>query len=239
MSWWSTFFDDTYAAIGLDTRPTDAVDNIIAFLGVEPGARIFDQCCGNGRLAVPLAQRGFHVVGVDQAASYIATAKSRAVGTTAEFHAGDAFEFTTEPCDGAYNWFTSFGYHRDDRVNIRMLQRAFESLRPGARLALEYISVPRVLADFRPAMVERFPDDVWLLQEPTIDFVDGMFQGSWTLLHPDGRREVRRSENRAYMPHEIVALFRTTGFTQVGVFGTDRAPFDRASRRCIVVGTRP
>jgi hypothetical protein len=157
---------------------------------------------------------------------------------------GDAFDFVApSSCDGAINWFTSFGYHRDDRVNERMLHRAFESLRPGGKLALEYLSVPRVLAQFRETQVERHTvasgGELFLVNETELDFVSGMFDSNWTFLHPDGSRETRHVENRAYMPRELAQLFDRAGFVAIEICGASGEPFDRASRRCVVIGQKP
>src|SRR5687767_1967643 len=114
--WWSGFFDETYASIGLENRsPEDeaalapTIDLILATLMVKPGDLVFDQCCGIGRLTIPVARRGVRVIGVDQAERYIEIAKSRAAGLDCELFAGDAFDFVApRPCDAAFNWFTSF-----------------------------------------------------------------------------------------------------------------------------------
>ena len=162
-----------------------------------------------------------------------------------EFHVADAFAFVApRPCDAAFNWFTSFGYHRDDRVNQGMLSRAFESLRPGGRFALDYVCVPRVLREFRayPCAHRRTltEGDVWVVEEPSVDFVAGMFQTSWTFLYPDGRSETRHSENRTYLPNELLALFHSAGFRDLELYGSTAGDsFDRMSRRLIVVGQRP
>lgn len=45
--------------------------------------------------------------------------------------------------------------------------------------------------------------------------------------------------DRAYMPAELVALFRAAGFVNIELFGSIAgAPFARTSRRCIVVGQK-
>ena len=70
-------------------------------------------------------------VRVDANEGYVrrARAEAAAEGVPCAFHAGDAFAFVPpEPCDGAFNWYTSFGYTEDDRRNARMLRRAFEAL---------------------------------------------------------------------------------------------------------------
>jgi hypothetical protein len=67
-----------------------------------------------------------------------------------------------------------------------------------------------------------------------------MYRTRWTFVHPDGRREVRWSENRAYMPEELVGMLESAGFESVELFGsTDREPFSRQSRRCILTARRP
>jgi len=249
--WWAQFFDDTYATIGLEAESDEAkakrewvIDLIVAKLELRAGDTVLDQCCGIGRLSLPLARRGLRVIGVDQAAGYIDVARTRATaaGLDCEFHAADGFEFVApRPCDAVINWFTSFGYHRDDRVNLRMLQRAYESLRPGGWFGLDYISLPRVLSEFKTCMFDRVPrpdGELLLIQEPSIDFSTGMMSGTWTFIRPDGSREVRRVENRAYMPYDLIRMFEQARFVDVDVIGVDGMPFDRTSRRCIVLGRR-
>lgn len=238
--WWESFFDRTYADIGLESRDDAArervADSIIQLLGVAPGARIFDQCCGIGRLSVPLARRGYRITGVDLGAGYADTARERVGG--GEFYAADAFTFVApEPCDGAFNWFTSFGYSADDRQNLEMLHRARESLVPGGRLALDFTNFARVLGDYRPAQVAR-DGELLVIQETVFDFPRGMALLTWTYVHPDGRREERKTENRMYMPYDLVRLFGEAGFGDVQLFGAAAAPFERTSTRVIVVGTR-
>jgi SAM-dependent methyltransferase len=241
MTWWTSFFDPVYAQLGLEARDEAArervVDTIVQLLGVAPGARIFDQCCGIGRLSVPLARRGYRITGVDLGTGYADTARER-VGGDSDFHTADAFTFVAPaPCDGAINWFTSFGYAADDRTNLEMLRRARDSLVPGGKLALDFTNFPRVFGEYRPAFVDR-NGDTMIIQETTFDFARGMALLTWTYVHPDGRRETRRTENRAYMPYDLVHLFGEAGFVDVQLFGPGAAPFERTSARVIVVGTR-
>ena len=46
-------------------RARGEIEAVVGFLGVDPGARILDLCCGPGRQALELARRGFRVTGVD------------------------------------------------------------------------------------------------------------------------------------------------------------------------------
>ncbi|MHC4219492.1 MAG: class I SAM-dependent methyltransferase, partial [Planctomycetota bacterium] len=131
-AWWNTFFDHTYAEFGLAAPDPEKIGRTVDFLfevlGLREGMHLFDQCCGIGRLSVPLARRGIHVIGVDITAGYVDRARAEARELPAEFHCADAFEFVTDRhCDAAVNWFTSFGYSESDQVNARMFERAFAS----------------------------------------------------------------------------------------------------------------
>ena len=78
--WWRDFHDDLLAQILLERDDPGALEATLDFieaqLGVEAGAHLFDQCCGIGSLALPLAARGYRVSGVDQAANYIDRART-------------------------------------------------------------------------------------------------------------------------------------------------------------------
>ena len=47
--------------------------------GTRPDGRILDLCCGPGRHAVPLAQRGFSVTGLDLSAYHLRLARKAAL----------------------------------------------------------------------------------------------------------------------------------------------------------------
>lgn len=248
-NWWMNFFDEAYGEYGLGTRDADMIDGIVDFLidtlHLSPGDTLFDQCCGVGRLALPLARRGIRIIGCDLTAGYTARAQSLAdaEGLPATFHHADAYDFITpEPCDAAINWFTSFGYSRDDDQNQQMLQRASDSLRPGGRLGLDYMNVPRVLADFQPAIVDRpqTPSGQWLVtQETTCNPAAGMFESTWTTISPDGDMRTRDLETRLYLPHVLGMMFTAAGFSDITYFGNQLGePLDLRSRRCIVVGEK-
>ncbi len=248
--WWEPLYDDLLATMLLESQSEHDLDRTARYLAsvleVRKGARLFDQCCGLGQLAVAMASSGCEVIGVDQAASYIERARvlatERRIG--AVFETGDAFEFVAQPaCDGAYNWWTSYGYAPSDEANAQMIARAFESLRPGARFALDVPNVPSLLRGFLPSVTSRRKTDrgeIVLVRESRIDLSRGVLEKLWTYFLPDGRRVEHPSEVRLYMPHELKATFERVGFEQVvlhGSVGGEDLMLD--SPRCIVVGRRP
>jgi SAM-dependent methyltransferase len=248
--WWASFFDDLYARVGLTGGDPALIEQIVEFLigalELEPGMTVLDQCCGIGRLSLPLAQRGMRVIGVDQSAEYVdrATHKAASGGLTCEFHCADAMEFVSpRPCDAAFNWFTSFGYLEDDEINLRMLQRAFESLAPGGRFVIDLINAAAVLADFRSMMVYPAQDragGIVVLTDNRADLPRGMVESAWTFIEPDGRRQTRRVSTRLMMPHELGRLLRRCGFVDIRMAGwIDGSPLSLNSRRCIALARKP
>jgi SAM-dependent methyltransferase len=249
-TWWAELYDDLLAEVLLvrgdpaDTART--LSYLISQLRLEPGSRVLDQCCGIGSLALPLAQAGYQVVGVDQAKGYVARARGEAsrAGLSVELHAADAFEFVARPpCRAVLNWWTSFGYATDDETNLQMLLRAFESLEPGGRLALDVMNLPGVLRNFAPTVTLRRQTahgEVELARESELDLARGELRKLWRYTLPDGRRVEHVSTVRLYMPHSLAELVRRAGFVDVVLHGElDASPLGLDSRRCILVATRP
>lgn len=68
-------------------------DQLVESLGAEPGMDVLDLGCGDGTTALPLAQRGANVLGVDIAANLVAAGNARAQAaglSNLRFQEGDA-----------------------------------------------------------------------------------------------------------------------------------------------------
>lgn len=250
-AWLEGFYDELLAEVLL-VRESAELDRTLAFLarelGVARGARLFDQCCGIGSLALPLASRGFDVEGVDLCAPYIERAQreAEAVGLAerCRFEAADARAHVPRAlCDGAFNWWTGLGHCGEGDGDQQIVRRAFEALRPGGRFALDYMNVPGVLRGFRPRVVterETPLGRVTLVRESAIDLGASVMQKRWAY-HLAGRPSVvKESRLRLYYPHELVTMFEGAGFVDVRLLGGESGePLGLDSLRCVVVATRP
>lgn len=248
--WWVGFYDDAVADLFMKRDDPAALAATLDFLttqlALSPGDLLFDQCCGNGSLSLPLAKRGVRVVGVDLCASYIARANTEAesADVDARFVCNDAFTFRPDqPCDAAINWYSSFGYAERDERNTEMLRRAYESLRPGGWFALDYLNVANVLAAFQPRTERRGESNgraVTIVRESELDLVRGVLHQTWTCVAGSETRSTRRSAVRLYLPDRITEMLSACGFTDVAFFGgVDGEPLTRDCRRCIAVARRP
>lgn len=249
--WWSTLYDDLLVDMLLardedDEEVRATVDFLASRLQLQAGSRVFDQCCGIGSLALPFAGRGVVVFGVDQAARYVERADraARERQLPATFVAGDAFEVVAPtPVDAAFNWWTSFGYTEDDERNASMLRRAFESLAPGGRFALDYLNVPGILRGFQRHVVTRKPTargEVVLWRDSEIDLAHGTMKKRWTYFVPGGERVEHESTVKLYLPDAVARMLERVGFVDVELFGDVRGgPLGLDSPRCIALARRP
>lgn len=240
--WWAAFFDELFADVWLARRhPSTDVAFLVRELGLAPGARVYDQCCGVGRISAGLAARGVEVVGVDQSAAYVA--RARAAVASGNFVVADAFDYRVEPaCDAAFNWWTSFGYDEDDARNARMLESAFESLRPGGRFALDYPNVSRLRAEFRPQsedVVDTALGLVRVVRRARLDEARGMLVDAWTYELPGGERVTKGGETRLYSAGDLEAMMGRVGFRVCGRFGgAGGQALEANSQRCVLVAER-
>ncbi len=125
------------------------LDWLWAQLRLSPGSRVLDLTCGPGLYAVPLAQRGARVTGVDFAPAAIAHARQLAqdagVAEHCAFVEADvrAYEPRPEAYDAAlflYGQLAVFPRHEA----AALLAKAAAALRPGGRLVVELLDPTRV-----------------------------------------------------------------------------------------------
>jgi SAM-dependent methyltransferase len=247
--WWQSFYDEAFAEvvldIGEDARAAETAAGLWRLLRLHPGATVFEQGCGLGRVSIPLSRLGVRVVGVDLVPEYIARADAAAgaEGLPCRFVAADAFVYCPEqPCDAAFNWWSSFGYASDDERNLEMLRRAWEAVRPGGYFALDYYSVPRLLREFQDRVMLTYrtrAGEFAVTREARTDFRTGMIEQAWHYVDPRGLAHRKHSRTRMYMPHELCALLRRAGFRNPELF-EDAAgnPFSLDSSRCVVIAQR-
>jgi SAM-dependent methyltransferase len=247
--WWKAFYEDSPFELYLQRKDEKEVERTLDFLeeqlNLGAGNVVFDQCCGMGSLALPLSERGYRLIGVDLCSKYVqsATMQASARKLQAEFACDDAFVYRTKSgCDAAFNWWTSFGYADDDDRNLEMLRRAADSLKPGARFALDYPNIPFVLRNFLEQEVKEFPHDggvVRFVRDTVIDLRRGTRSQTWTFILPDEKQSVHETSLRMYLPHSIKDMLKQVGFVDIAFYGdVDGSPLTVDSPRCIAVSSK-
>ncbi len=248
LDWWATFYDEHFADFFMAVADGDELEATVDFLrkrlGIQKAQRVFDQCCGNGRLSLPLAEAGAHLVGVDLNSDYIqkATARAQFKNFACDFYAADAYEFVSPAvCDAAFNWYTSFGFAASDDQNFQMLQNAFASLKPGGSYALDYFNAEHVLKFFKKLMRREYVTSaghVELVRESRIH--SSRMEQCWTYVWPDGRQVSKTSSFALYTPGDIAGMFTKSGFITIEQYGDVwGAGLSANLHRCICIGRKP
>ena len=175
----------------------------------------------------------------------MADAEAKRGNLPATFAAGDAFLFSPgTACDAAFNWYTSFGYAEADDQNIKMIERAFEALKPGGWFALDFLNMPMILQSFKQKMTAKLQSPAGeILQSRSCKLdLGARYHGSALVL---GYAQWQRTREKTalcvpHMPIDLSQLFQATGFVDVQLFGSISGEALTAdSGRCIVLGRKP
>lgn len=217
-------FDEAYLEIyGPRQPPEEAEQEALAaarLAGCKPGAEILDAPCGYGRHAIPLAQAGFRVVGVDRSQVLLDEAKRRADGVEGlELVQADYRElpFPDDRFDSVLNLFSALGYtgKEGDTQALREFRRV---LRPGGRLVVETMHRDRLIRIFQPRRWERLPKG-YLLEESRFDPVESVMENNVIFLPDEGEPQEWPYELRVYTPTELVEMARAAGFEEIACYG--------------------
>ncbi|GIW67046.1 MAG: methyltransferase type 11 [Candidatus Parcubacteria bacterium] len=117
------------------------LQNIIKNLFKIKKIHILDLACGFGRHAIPLAKLGFEVLGVDNNEYFLNLAikhKKRLKLNNLNFIKNDMREINfCDRFDLAINMFTSFGYFRDEKENIKVIKNIWRALKSKGYFVLD------------------------------------------------------------------------------------------------------
>jgi len=233
--WWKTFFhgaalDLQRALYGPQITSADA-DAVVALARPRPGARLLDVPCGNGRIAIELARRGFAVDGVDLTAELIDDARRAAPADhRLNWRVADMRELPGEPLyDAACCFGNSFGY-LDDDGNAAFIRAVAKCLKPGGVFLMQTnLAAESILA--RPPQRTWYEfGDVIMLHESRHDPASSMLTSDYRFIREGAPHQRGRAHYRVYTCRQIVTMFESAGFLQVELLsGPSGTPFTTGS----------
>jgi cyclopropane fatty-acyl-phospholipid synthase-like methyltransferase len=242
--WWQTFFTGPMVEFWLRATTLEQTqheaDFIQQMLQVAPPARVLDVPCGGGRHSLALAERGFHMTGVDLSTEFLAAARAGSVERSAQvqWEHRDMRDLPwPQAFDGAFSFGNSFGY-LDDEGNAAFLGAVAAALKPGARFLLDVGYVSEALL---PAFQERswYPlGDGVLLSQRRYDHLHSRLHVEYTWIR-NGRSDKRSMSARIHSYRELTQLLEASGFGDVqGYSSLSREPFRLGSSRLLMLATR-
>ncbi|HSR27968.1 MAG TPA: class I SAM-dependent methyltransferase [Actinomycetes bacterium] len=222
-------------------RTAAEVNGVVGQLGLAPGARLLDLCCGPGRHAVPLAQLGYRMTGLDLSRPLLARAAAAGAGLNVGLVAADMrrLPFADGSFDAVLNLFNAFGYLEDEAQDELVLAEVARVLAPGGRFLQELANREALVRGWHDSDVARHDDGLVVLQERDLDLRTSRDQVRYTLLHPDGRRTTSEVSIRLYTLTELEAMLGRAGLELLAVGGDlDGGPLELDSSFVVTLSGR-
>ena len=225
---WDAVFDETYLRtyVPTESEPQSREQALaaVALAAAEPSAEIFDCPCGYGRHAIPLAEAGYRVTGLDRSPTQLAEAeRRRGDADWPRFLRGDYRElpFEDESFDAVLALFSSLGYlGREGDVGV--LREFRRVLRPGCALIVETAhrdGFARFAQPFARRTWSRLPDGSLYLEEHSPDWTAGTIGTYRLIVTPDNQRIERPYVLHVYSAKEWVEMLGEAGFAEAEAFG--------------------
>jgi len=218
-------------------------ERAIRLLALSGGERVLDVACGYGRHAVSLAQRGFHVVGLDLNAYFLGVARERGTvaGVSASFVRGDMRLLPFGPFfDAAVCLGGSFGQFATEDEDLALLRETAGALKPGGRFLLDVANRDGILSRFIGKDWDQLEDGTAVLHERRWDSLRGRVEGKTIVIGPDGRAREYQHSMRLYGAPEIQSMLARAGFEVMALYGSlAGAAVGWDSPRVNVVARRP
>ena len=258
----TNWYEDFFYGVSLDLwrkaispkQTTSEADFLVTVLSCDKGSHLLDVPCGNGRLSLELARRGYRVTGVDLAEEFVEEARSSATSLSkdqppakaggpdpvaqAEFILGDMRLIEGEAIyDGAYCFGNSFGF-LDYGGMEGFLSGVARALKPGARFIVETgMAAESVLHKFEPLAMHQIDDisltikERYLAEESCID--------TEYIFEQNGKVESGHAKHWIYTVGEIRRLLERAGFEILNLYGSLKCePYTLGAEELFVIAKR-
>lgn len=231
------------SAIYDDLFPFDSeAEATVSFLEkLAPGGRVLELGVGTGRIAIPLAERGCHVTGIDASPDMLRILSSKdRDGKVHAFESDMARPSLTGEFDLIYAiWNSLFELHTQE-LQIECLTSATRLLRGGGSLVIETSVAHRIFTDQRPISVGGFNDlNAAIFQLMHYDPVNQIIEYRHIFLGAEGVKVMPSTHRAAYLS-ELDLMARLGGLEPAARYGDwTGGRFGAASGRHISVYVKP
>jgi len=216
-------------------RTEELVNGMIKVLsgfGITSG-HLLDLCCGNGRVSVHMAKKGFRSVGIDISKTFLEDARKKArehgVSSSVAFLEGDVRRLRevvgsiSHPFDVVVSAWTSVGYFSQED-DLSIFRQARELSREGAILFVaetmhtEYLSLK-----FTPTGFTEL-DNIVMLENRKYNPITAHDNTSWIFYKRQGENlefvDRVDLDHHVYSPSELASLLKKAGWEPVALYGS-------------------
>jgi SAM-dependent methyltransferase len=209
----------------------NGMTKVLDGFGINSG-NLLDLCCGNGRVSINMAKKGFKTVGVDISMAFLEDARRKAkehgVSNLVNFLEGDVRNLNKviggsfQPFDVVVNAWTSVGFYKqDDDLSIfkqaRELSSEKATLFVAETMHTEYLSVK-----FTPTSYTEL-DHIVMLENRKYEPIISQMTTSWIFYNKRGQdlEFVDRVDitHHIYSLSELSSPLRRAGWEAVASYG--------------------
>lgn len=244
----SNWYENFFHGIALDLwrkaispEQTQAEANFLEKeLAAPVGSRFLDVPCGNGRVALKLASRGYRMTGLDLSEEFLEEARTNSAKARIKMDwiLADMRQMPGNNIyDGAFCLGNSFGYleYHDMETFLNGLSR---SLKPKARFILN----TGVVAE---SLLPNYKEREWYQFDDMLFAIENHYRADVSCLETkmtfirDGKTEIRESLHWVYTAAEIRRMLDRAGFTVLETYGSIQSkPFQLGSQELFVVAQK-
>lgn len=218
-----------YDQLMLDINYHQWVDYLIKHIenNKASGKVLLDLGCGTGSIAIPLALRGYQVVGMDISTEMLTQAeqKAREAGVDITFFQQDIEELTLDfQVDVVIATFDTLNYITTREGLVSVFQRIHKALKDQGLLIFD-LNTPYKFQEILGENTYTYnTDELVYIWENFYDAVSQVCQMDLTFfaLEPKSGRYLRFDEThleRAYEEQEVKKMLNSNGFDVLGIYG--------------------
>jgi len=228
--WWRQIFNATYLKTDGDVvddpqLTTKEVDVFCGILNMSPEDKVLDLCCGQGRVSLELARRGFNnVEGVDRSHYLIQRGKTQAKKETlgVKFREGDArkLRYPPDTFDAVMILGNSFGYFETIEDDVRVVKEVFRVLKPWGKLLIDVTDGEYLRRKFQPRSWEWIDKKSFVCRERSLSLDKQRLISREVVTHVEkGVVADQFYAERLYTRKSIRELLEKAGFSDVTIHG--------------------
>ncbi len=203
------------------------IDRILQNYANGDVRKVLDLGCGTGNHALPLAEQGYEVVGVDRAPGMLESARRKAangqIDGRAMFYEGDLRNIELEQSfDAALRMFAVLGYQLTNGDVLTALRTARKHVRPGGLLIFDIWYGPAVLRQGPSERVKLIPTEsgqILRVASGELEIERHLCKVSYRVWRIEGDRLAGQTEEthwmRYFFPLELDLFLEYCGFTPV------------------------
>jgi SAM-dependent methyltransferase len=220
--WFSSWFNSPYYHTLYKNRTDDEanafIEKLMAHLQLPKNARILDVACGKGRHSVALAKHGYNVIGIDLSSNSIEQASVFA-NESVTFYVHDMRRlFYSNYFDLVGNFFTSFGYFKNEHENILASRNMITAVKKDGLFIIDFVNGTTAKKN-----IEANKQEIQTIDETTFNiqrsYTEKHLVKTISFVNKQNVTENHEERVQVFTKSELINMFEQHGATLVQSFG--------------------